>query len=356
MQRQLNQSRRGVVAAKVALLLIPIMGFLALAVDYGYLLKVRTDLQTAADAAALAAVRELIPANHGAQNVAQARSMARSFVEANMGGSFQVRDSDIQIGRYDPTTIYSNVQLLNNGTLDTVRITIRRDQNSNSPVGLFFARAIGIPNCNVAATATAVLQRSSSLKVGGRALAFAVSKSVWDAHRVGDQFQTYNGRVVDSSGQSISGNWGTVNLGAQNNSTSDLSAQIQNGLRQKDLNALKANGRIGDSTQIDTTQPMSVQGDPGLSSGMKSAVAAIHGQTRYIPIFDTVSGSGNNTNYRIIGWGAVRVINSNFQGSNNTYITFERAITYDAKLTPSNNLSDVTNTIDGAYAVAALVE
>ena len=64
MTRNRYQSRRsGAIAALAALLLIPMLALVALCVDYGYLLVVRTDLQRAADAAALAAVRDLILAH-----------------------------------------------------------------------------------------------------------------------------------------------------------------------------------------------------------------------------------------------------------------------------------------------------
>ena len=58
MKRNRKSKRRGAILALVALLMVPLFAMLAFAVDYGYLLKVRTDLQRTADAAALAAVQE----------------------------------------------------------------------------------------------------------------------------------------------------------------------------------------------------------------------------------------------------------------------------------------------------------
>ena len=43
-----------------------------------------TDLQRAADAAALAAVQDLIPSDDGDQDLAQARATARTFAQSNL--------------------------------------------------------------------------------------------------------------------------------------------------------------------------------------------------------------------------------------------------------------------------------
>lgn len=54
--RQFRNDRSGVVALLFALCLVPFLGLVALSVDYGYALMVRTQLNNAADAAALAAI------------------------------------------------------------------------------------------------------------------------------------------------------------------------------------------------------------------------------------------------------------------------------------------------------------
>ena len=349
--------RRGAVAVKIVLLLIPIMGMFALAIDYGYLLKVRTDLQRAADLAALAAVRDLVPEANGNQDLAAVRATVRQYADANIQGvaNLQVPASDIEIGRYDPSTIYSNLTILNDGDFDTVRVTVRRDTQANSPVSLFFARVIGMSDSGVNATATAVLRKASTLRPGNAVLPFAVPNHVWDSHRVGDSWKIYtDGKIQDSLGNSISGNWGTVDIGDTNNSTAELSAQISNGLTQSDLDALYRDGRISTNAAIDTSETLSLQGESGLSSGISSAVLAIEGQVRYIPIFNTITGSGNAAEFNIIGWGAVKVLNSNWQGE--TWIRIEKTTTYDLDLQPHYDLSNTSETIDGAFTTAALAE
>jgi Flp pilus assembly protein TadG len=356
--RRTSPARRGVVVAKVALLLIPIMGFLALAVDYGYLLKIRTDLQSAADAAALAAARDLVPASGGSVDLGDVRDAARDFARENVAGfsNFSINDTDIQIGRYDPSTIYTQVSLLNSGTFDTVRVTLRRDNVSNSPVRLFFARAIGIPNCEVTASATAVLQRSTGLRAGADVVPFAISKTLWDAHSIGQRFRIYDDRVTDEEDNTIPGNWGTVDIGAENNSTKDISDQIINGLRQKDIEALYEDGRISSAEEINAASTIYLQADPGLSSGMKDAVEAIHGTGRIVPIYDSVTGSGNNAEFRIVGWGGVVIVGSRFDGAKRTHITMRKSTIYDGALVPAGDLSSTNGTIANTFTAPVLVE
>src|SRR5260370_42518864 len=51
--------RRGAIIPLFAILLIPLVGMLAFSIDIGYIALVKTDLQTAADAAALAGAEKL---------------------------------------------------------------------------------------------------------------------------------------------------------------------------------------------------------------------------------------------------------------------------------------------------------
>src|SRR5262245_42301756 len=54
-----NRTRRGAVIPLAAILMVPLMGMLAFAIDTGYIIMARAELQNAADAAALAAAEQL---------------------------------------------------------------------------------------------------------------------------------------------------------------------------------------------------------------------------------------------------------------------------------------------------------
>ena len=358
---QLSKERRlGAIAPLAAVLLIPLLGLVAFAIDYGYLLMVRADLQRSADAAALACVVDLLPDENDNQDLDAVRSRAREYAALNMDDvAFSVPDGDIEMGRYDTTTVYSSVDLLDAGTYDTVRVTLRRDSQANSPVSLFLAPLIGVDTADVSVSATAVMQKGYMLEPGADILPFAVPQAAWDAQDIGDEWSIYgDSKLEDEFGNTIPGNWGTVDIGATNNSTADLRDQINQGLRQSDLDALYADGRISTDEFIDGSEPAWMQADTGLSSGIKSAVIAAHGTTRLVPIYDSFGGSfnGNNLEFHIVKWDVVTLVTSNWQGSKNTYVTVMKSYSYDGHLRPNPDLSSTDDSIEGAFTVPALVE
>lgn len=350
--------RRGTIVILVALMIVPLFAMVAFSVDYGYLAKVRSDLQRAADAAALAAVQDLVPATDGTQDLQSVRDSVRAYVALNTNASFQVSNSDIEIGRYDPATIYSYVSLLQDGTFDTVRVTLRRDASANSPVSLTFAPVLGIRESDIVVTATAALVKPMQMRPGADVIPFTIPKDLWDGLAPGEGFVIYgDGKVEDAGGNNVPGNWGTCDIGPSNNSTSDLRDQILDGLRQSDLDALQNDGRIPTNTHIDSTQPVWLNGDPGLSSGMKSAVQQIHGQERIAPICDANNGQGgNNLEYHVVEWGVVNVVDSNWKGSKNTYISVTKSHIYDGDLGTDGDLSRISGSIEGAFGSPTLIE
>src|SRR5436190_1069518 len=155
-----NQARRrGAVVPLFALLVVPLMGMLAFSIDLGYIALVATDLQTAADAAALAGAEKLqgyyvqytLPGNQGYQNsilsaatgtgTGSPKATAKAFASYNKAGnvSISVPDNDVSFGFTDAQgTYYSNYSLYNGGFPNTISVITRRDNTANSPVSLFF--------------------------------------------------------------------------------------------------------------------------------------------------------------------------------------------------------------------------
>lgn len=370
-QTRSHSTRRGAVIPLLAALMIPLLGMVAFSIDYGFLAFIRSELQRTVDAAVLAAAQDLIPDPNGAQDFAAVRSSIRDYVNTNLakstamtGSSFTVRDEDIVIGRYDEDTIYSGrVTLHENGIRDAVRVTLRRDAQANGPVEMFFSKVLGINGVSVQATATAVLRRGTAPKVGADVLPYAIPMTTWDAIPDGGEFSIYSGsHIQDAYGTRLPGNWGTVDIGYEDNSTADLSNQILNGLRQRDLDELIANGRVEAGAE-GISSPVWFDAETGLSVGQKHAVQAIHGQTRIIPLYDsingdpwTTNGSGDNAQFHIIGWGVVQVTGSNWQGTKNTYVSARKAYMYDAALVPHQNLNDKNSTIENAFTSAVLVD
>ncbi len=356
----LTDDRRGAVAVLIILLLIAMIAMGVFAVDYGYLLVVRTDLQRAADNAALAAVRELIPDANGNQDLDAARAAVRQYATANLGNeSFNVPDADITIGRYDPATIYSSLAILDTGIFDTVRVTLRRDDLTNTSVALYLARVLGMDSADVSVTSTAVLQKARFLPPGSDILPITIRQDTWEANGPGDEWSIYgDGRLLDANGNEVPGNWGTLDVGTTSNANSDIVDQITNGLRQEDLNSLHQDGTIPDSTSIDSQQSMWLNGDTGLSAGMKAAIRESHGTRKLIPIYDTLGekSNGGNTDFHVVGWGMVEIVDSSWNGNNNTFIRIRKTYSYDGDLRPHPDLDNTSEIIDAVYTSPVLVE
>ena len=354
-----RSQRTGAIAVAAAILIPVFIGMLAFSIDCGYLLQKRSGLQRAADAAALAAVRDLVPDANGDQDLNKVRATIREFADANVTdiSGFTVLDSDIEIGRYDPETIYSQVTILDSGIFDTVRVKLRRDSAANTPVTLFFTGIFGIVDSDVSATATAVLQKASIMEPGAGVLPFSIPEAQWSTTSPGDIWTIFgDGRMNSGSGGLIPGNWGTLNLGVSANSTATLNDQVLNGLQQVHLNGLHSEGRIPQTTHIDSTEAFIADGDQGLSGGMKHSIGAIHGEHRLIPIYDSVTAHGSNLNFHVTGWAVCKVIDSTFHGANNTYVRIQKSFTYDGILKPQPDLSITTGVIEGAFTTPALVE
>src|SRR5262249_15500247 len=154
--------RRGGVAPLVALLLVPLLGMAAFAVDMGYICLVKTDLQTAADAAALAGAEKLqtlfvqynLPNQGGGSfrstilstatglSAGSPRDTAKTFAAYNTAGSVNInlRDEDVTVGFLSADGTFSTSY---SGFPNSISVIARRDHLKNNPVSLFFARVFG---------------------------------------------------------------------------------------------------------------------------------------------------------------------------------------------------------------------
>jgi Flp pilus assembly protein TadG len=174
--REKGNNEAGVVIILVAVVMIVLIAIAALAVDVGYLLVGRNELQNAADASALAATRQLgaiyEPMSYSDQQSYTCDPyadgvipMAKAVSNSAAGQNVTVLDSDVVIGTWDAS---SKVLTPTLNQPDAVRVTTRRDGNVVSgPIGTFFARIFNVQSAPVTATATAALTGESTVAEGG---------------------------------------------------------------------------------------------------------------------------------------------------------------------------------------------
>ena len=195
-QKNRYDNEKGVVAIYVAITMFVFIGIAVLAVDVGYWMVGRTELQRTADAAALAATRMLgriyecdgnivacpgpMPYQDQLVYVADAAAIRNASkdvaIQNQAGGSTEgimLNDDDIVIGNWDAST---RTLVPNLTSPDAVRVTSRRDGAANSPISTFFARVMGVNTVNVSATATAALTGQSEAALGGLPLPVGISK------------------------------------------------------------------------------------------------------------------------------------------------------------------------------------
>lgn len=169
------------VAVMVAAMLTALVGMAGAAVDLGMIYTARSQLQNAADAAALAAADTII--TYDGTFIAQvdydgAWATAQQIAGANqaIGVNLALLESDFVVGKWDPDTgtWVSTGASDNPADINAVQVTVRRDELANSPVGTFFAGIVGVDQVGLQATARAYIGYAGNVPEGAVALPIAV--------------------------------------------------------------------------------------------------------------------------------------------------------------------------------------
>jgi Flp pilus assembly protein TadG len=162
-----NQS--GATAVLVTVVIVVLIGIAAMAVDVGYVMATKNELQNVADAAALAATRQLgviysgLPYEQQASYTLDAtdrtkiENAATDVAQKNKAGgkNIYIPVDEIEIGTWDQNRNPRFIAETNKP--DAVRVGARRDDVANGPITSFFAVIFGRDNFSVYADATAAL-------------------------------------------------------------------------------------------------------------------------------------------------------------------------------------------------------
>lgn len=147
---KIRNRERGVVIIWLAFFMLTMLGFVALGIDVAKVLATRTELQNAADAAALAGA---------------------SAIDPKVGTIVQ----DVALGRAQTTSLENKafvneplpVQLLATDvsfpTPNQCKVTVRREAGAGGEVIMHVAQVLGIKSMSVTATATAEADLASSV-------------------------------------------------------------------------------------------------------------------------------------------------------------------------------------------------
>jgi Flp pilus assembly protein TadG len=364
--RRRRRARRGNSILLLTLALPVFVGFVALAVDTGMLGVAQAELSTASDAAALAGAQQLADDERltGTANVAAevtaANASAASIGQANsvlgvaplivQNTSNSAGHGDILVGYLDPTNPSSTLDTTSatEAKWNSVQVTAKRTSDHVGLVPTYFAKLMGFGGTVVSVQSTATAWPYSIKGFQGDGVNNAhllpivldvttyndmIAGTTQDQYTWNPTTQTVSSgadgvteSVLYPVGSGSPGNWGTINVGVSNNSTSILAAQIEYGITPSQL-ATFPNSTI--SLDYSLSPPsITFSGNPGISAGIESALEAIIGQPVTIPIYDINGGNGNNAWYRVIEFAPVRILAVNFQG-NPKYVIVQPALVRD---------------------------
>jgi len=358
--------RLGATLALTASFMVVLLGFTALAVDTMVLAVAKHQATTSAEAASLAAAHVLAnearisPSVNMSALMAAAHTTAEIYAKENevlgadpvIVNNFENEPAgDIVIGYLDVSDPDAQLQTGSylESQFNSAQVRVARTADRGGLIPTTFARVLGIEGSDTwsQSTATALNYTIEGFEAGpgnSSLMPIVLDQETYDAmisHSINttDQY-TYNpsNGAVTSGSDGIEesklypvrtgnpGNWGTVNIGVNNNSTKTLGDQIRFGVTEAQLNNYPG-GKLELDTSLDPPS-VTLGGDPGISAGIKDDLKAIIGQPRTIPIYDVSGGNGNNAWFRIVKFAPVRVLDVSFKG-NPKYVIVQPALVSD---------------------------
>lgn len=277
-----KRNERGVIVPLTALLMVPLLGMAALAIDTAMMYSEHAQLQNGADAAALAIAHQCSkPADPCPSDQ---KAAASSYANGNA-----LDDRSDVIAKANST----------DRTVDVTTQSQIPDGTNHFP--LQFARVLGITSANIQATATATWKYPSS----GRGFPLAFSQSCWNfgpATAATATLQKISWKpgttCTNASGTTLPGGWGWLT----NTSTNPCLAVTRIG------GLATSNPGMDHPKTCETV----LQGWIGtLTAGRTVRVT--------FPIFDMASGNGNTGTFRIVGYGTFSISGWNFGNASGPY-------------------------------------
>jgi Flp pilus assembly protein TadG len=344
-----KNKRRGAVAPLAAVLMIVLLGMVAFAVDIGWIGVAQSELQNAADAAALAGAGQLmspsvqfsLPQQTTANQTTilsaaetSAKTYAKNFASYNRAGSASslvLLDNDIEFGFTDSSgnyTTYTGSNKYAASFPNTIKVTLRLDntQGGNGPLSLFFGSVFGTSSTNLTATASATIYAGTvnNLSAGAHILPMTVDVNVWNNYLAtglsGDGLTHLGSNGLPQlelfpSSNLGPGNLGYLSLDDSSNSSSSISTWLQNGLSASDVQTLQQN-QLLPLSQHSSTQ-WDWKGEPGFKSADLNSLPV--GGTYLLPLFKPVVATPGPTYQATVGTPGPATVGSSGAGSNAYY-------------------------------------
>ena len=333
--------RRGGTIVYVTIFVSVMFGFLALSVDMGRLYVAKAELQRAADAAAHAAAWQLLNEDRLKPHLLDDILDAARYQAADMAAANDVLDAaplvdslqDVVIGHLDDLSdLEEPMSFGDEERWNAVRVTVQRSAERGGSILLYFAPILGFSEKDLGAQATAAFEDGiDGFEVTDQTgnaplLPYAIKRDAWSDLLLSsvDEYtcDSETGEVSvgpdgipelnifpgDGEWQLPPGNFGTVDIGGDDNSASDLARQISEGISAEDLAYHGGKLELWEDGYVD------LNGDTGISAGVKDELEAIKGRARAIPIYSEAWNPGNNATFRVVGFGGIRIMHVKLTG------------------------------------------
>ena len=334
--------RRGGAIVFVAVSVTALLGLVALSVDVGRIYVAKAELQRSADAAAHAGAWVLLNEDRLHQDMQDGVFEAARHEAVNRAAANDVLRAapivhpleDVIIGRWDD---FSNggedMSFEDPDSWNAVKVSVQRNAAHGGSIILYFARVLGFTQKDLGAQATAAFDDGivgfevTDQTGNAPVLPYSLKNKSWQ-DLMGSPFDNYTydpdtGEVSEGpdgipelnifpgggDGQLEPGNFGTVDIGGDDNSASDLARQISEGISEEDL------AYHGGSLEFGSEGYLDLNGDTGISAGVKEELKAIRGRPRAIPLFSDVWDPGNNATFRIVAWAGIRIMHVRLIGA-----------------------------------------
>lgn len=262
----------GAIAIVTALTIAILLGMAALAIDVGHLMVVKSELQKAADAGALAGARAMVPyvttSLPPQPNWSQGQAKATQTAQLNKADGQLLTNCQVQTGYWNTATRILQSTGITPGNNDSpaVRVTAAKAAGQNGgPVELFFGTILGLNTSNVSAQALAMIAPLGGIPAHGGGFPLAVPKALVDQYWYQDPPVSFK---IGSTYHSPDGGQWTSFLANENNVPT---------IRKLMEEGNPAPLNVGDNIWI----------QPGTKATLYADAAAYVGQTFVLPVVTT---------------------------------------------------------------------
>ncbi len=295
--------RRGQIIVLAPVMFLVAAAILMLTVDVGRIVNARARLQNVSDAACLAAVQVLLRERIAGTDEETARSLAVAEAERLRDANWPEAGIEVEFGELDGNGGFAAVD----EETPAWAARVHAARNADAPGGeleLFFAALAGLDSCEVVTESRSQLARGVHGVLRGLRPFAIPRESIPD---IGQEMVFYPAGDGDCDGlgddQVAPGNWGLLSLDGSSLGTNTLREWIEHGFDKPFVIDPEAGYKW-------------VNGTPGFRAALNNPVRDQIGNSFLMVVYDEVTGTGSNAQFRCIGFVRATITGVRLTGQN----------------------------------------